>query len=292
MRNAEIRPELLISWNFFVGTTLAVVTTQNVAPLKVSPRLRATERRSCRFPSPLEPRPPLFFQSIVWVETTQADTSCMLNKIGQGLLQLLSDSRCSACDLPLAGAELERGFCSGCALLIELAPKMLRPPAIHAAAAMYRGPMADAVRRFKYAKQSWCARSLSRLLVEAALGYAADIDVVVPMPLHPERLRQRGWNPSALLAREVARALGVRMRARWLTRVRATAPQAGLSADARAHNVAGAFKAARVPTGCVLLIDDVRTTGATLLEAARSLEAVGHQVRSLVLAYNDDTIAC
>jgi len=215
----------------------------------------------------------------------------MLNMIGHGLLQLLSDSRCSACDLTLAGAELGAGFCTGCALLIEPAPAALQPPATHAAAAMYRGPTADAVRRFKYAKQSWCARGLSRLLVDAALCYAGDIDAVVPMPLHPERLRQRGWNPSALLAREVAAALGVPMQTTWLRRIRATASQAGLSADARSRNVAGAFKADEVPARRVLLIDDVRTTGATLLEAARCLESVGHRVRTLVLAWNDDALS-
>ena len=121
--------------------------------------------------------------------------------------------------------------------------------------------------------------------MEAALGHAGRIDAVIPLPLHPSKLRERGWNPSALLARPVARALGVPLVTHWLARVRATDAQAGLSRAERIRNVQGAFRAKQVPPARVLLIDDVRTTSATLDEAARCLAARGHDVCTLALAW-------
>ena len=149
--------------------------------------------------------------------------------------------------------------------------------------------MADAIRAFKYGPNSSLAHCLSRWLVDAALHYAGHIDAVVPMPLHVTRLRERGWNPSTLLARPVARALALPLRPSWLQRVRPTATQAGLSRTARQRNVCGAFQAAQVPAARVLLIDDVRTTGATLQEGVRCLQAHGHSVASLALAWATDS---
>jgi len=182
-------------------------------------------------------------------------------------------------------SDCEAGFCAACAPLVELAPPAFRPPARRAAAVLYQGPVADAIRHFKYASRSERVRDLAPLLVEAALAYAGRVDAVVPMPLHPEKLRERGWNPAALLARPVARALGVPLRDHWLRRVRATAAQAGLSRAQRDQNVSGAFAAKQVPPARVLLIDDVRTTSATLDEAARCLGARGHDVYTLALAW-------
>jgi ComF family protein len=142
------------------------------------------------------------------------------------------------------------------------------------------------VRRFKYADGRQLLRDLAPLLTAAAPAYAGDIDAVVPVPLHPRKLRQRGWNPAALLARPLAAALGVPLQTSWLQRVRETAVQAGLSRDARDHNVRGAFRAKQVATARVLLVDDVRTTGATLREAASCLEDRGHTVRTLALAWS------
>ena len=150
---------------------------------------------------------------------------------------------------------------------------------------LYQGPVADAIRHFKYANKSERSRQLAPLLVQAALAYAGRVDAVVPMPLHPSKLRERGWNPSALLASPVARALGVPLCDHYLRRVRATAAQAGLSRADRIRNVQGAFAAKEVRPTRVLLIDDVRTTSATLDEAARCLEGRGHDVYTLALAW-------
>jgi ComF family protein len=153
---------------------------------------------------------------------------------------------------------------------------------------VYAGPAADAIRHFKYAGQLAIAGPLSRLLIAGALAYAGAIDVVVPMPLHASKLRSRGWNPSLVLARPVARALGVPLRPLWLSRTRATRVQAGLSSAERLRNVYGAFRARAVPGCRVLLIDDVRTTGATLAEAARALETRGHAGTTVGVAWAPD----
>jgi predicted amidophosphoribosyltransferase len=123
------------------------------------------------------------------------------------------------------------------------------------------------------------------MLAQGALGYASRVDAVVPMPLHIRKLRSRGFNPSALLARPACAALGVPLRTRWLARCRATRDQAGLTSEQRQLNVQGAFAARPAPPQRILLVDDVRTTGATLAEAAATLQAHGHDVFTLALAW-------
>jgi predicted amidophosphoribosyltransferase len=214
-----------------------------------------------------------------------ADASHMFHTLARGLLDLLAPPECPACALDWSPADGAASFCPACAPLLELPPDQLRPPADDAAATVFQGPAADAIRRFKYAGNRSAAPCLATLLVDAAVGYAGAIDAVVPMPLHPSKLRGRGWNPSVLLAKPVAAALAVPLRTRWLSRQRATRDQAGLSRKARLHNVLGAFTAREVPPQRVLLIDDVRTTGATLAEAAKTLRARDHHVVTLALAW-------
>jgi ComF family protein len=101
--------------------------------------------------------------------------------------------------------------------------------------------------------------------------------LVVPMPLHPSRLVERGFNQSHEIARVVARLLDLRLAAGGLRRVRATAPQVGLTRRERAGNLHGAFVAVPpvVAGRHVVLIDDVVTTGSTVLEAASTLRSAG-----------------
>jgi ComF family protein len=156
--------------------------------------------------------------------------------------------------------------------------------ALHAAAA-FEGELLDWVHRFKYPARGWRgldpapAALLGALVVEAASALAGEgLDATVPVPLHPRRLRERGFDPVYALARTAARALGLRVVPDALRRVRATPSQTGLDRLARRRNVAGAFtvRAGSLPHGAsVLLVDDVVTTGATLGEAARTLRASG-----------------
>ena len=211
-----------------------------------------------------------------------------------GLVDLLAPLRCPGCDLPLPPPEPEApdatpdtrtAFCPACGPLLEPTPEWLQPPARASAARLYQGPLADAIRRFKYGGAGWIARPLGALLADSARPFSGEVDAVVPLALHPSKLRTRGYNPAALLAGPVARALGVPLRVHWLRRLRATRSQAGLARDLRLENVRGAFAAAPVPGHKLLLIDDVRTTGATLAEAAATLTRAGHDVATLALAW-------
>jgi ComF family protein len=141
----------------------------------------------------------------------------------------------------------------------------------------------DFVHRFKYPQAGLLGldpgpRAVASALAREAAGRApAPGELVVPVPLHPVRLRQRGFNPAALLARAVARAHGLAVAPRALERLRDTPSQTGLGRRARRRNVAGAFgvrSGERIPAR-VWLVDDVVTTGATLAEAARALRRAG-----------------
>ncbi len=106
--------------------------------------------------------------------------------------------------------------------------------------------------------------------------FAGHIDVVVPVPPHPRRLRERGLDPVALIARPIARALGARYVPRAIVRARDTPPQASLGRGERARNVAGCFAVrAALDEARVLVVDDVRTTGATLFEMAQAVDDAG-----------------
>jgi len=211
------------------------------------------------------------------------DTGGMLQRLVSGLLDLLSPPRCAAC-----GALLEArvmGFCDACAPLLERAPRDLTS-ARDAAACLYGGPLRDALHRLKYEGASELAPALARLLAKPAGSFAGRVDCVAVVPLHARKLRQRGYNQSALLARPIARLLGVPCVPRLLVRTRDSGAQVGKNRSDRIGQLTGAMRASRrARARTVLLIDDVRTSGATLAEARRALyEAEVRDVYTLVLA--------
>ena len=177
---------------------------------------------------------------------------------------------CSVCGIPLNGALTYR--CASCIKQV--------PPYDRAVSAIYyKGSGLKAIRRFKYG----CDMSLESVIegfVRGGIGWLGHepFDVVVPVPLHPIRLRQRGFNQSALIARMVAGLLD-RPLALWaLERTRHSTPQVLLEKKARALNVKAAFRAGqpqRVEKKRVLLVDDVMTTGATVKECASELKRAG-----------------
>ncbi|HEX8731204.1 MAG TPA: ComF family protein [Ktedonobacterales bacterium] len=182
--------------------------------------------------------------------------------------------RCSRCDCPLLGASGPR--CRACVAL-ERAPT---PPALARiiVAAEYDGPVASAIRALKFRGQRRLAGPLAALLDGAMRRAEPRADLIIPMPLHAERLRRRGYNQAALLARPLARALGVPLRDDALLRTRASRPQTRLHASERRANVAGAFAlapgvGATLAGKRIVLLDDVTTTGATLESAAEALLA-------------------
>jgi ComF family protein len=195
------------------------------------------------------------------------------------LLSLLSPARCAACGRRV---EWRSVFCPPCARSLEPAPGgPVRAPFA------YGGALSQAITRFKYEDCPHLARPLGQLLLRLVPELRAEgIDRVVPVPLHPARLAERGFNPPALLARPVARALGAGWSPTGLRRIRDTPRQAQLDRRLRLVNVQGAFEAREAFGGeHVLLVDDVSTTGATLRVCAGALRAAGaERVTGLVLA--------
>ena len=149
----------------------------------------------------------------------------------------------------------------------------------------YDAPLREAIHMFKYRRRRALAGPLGALLVEALPDHVRGCEAVVPVPLHVGRLRERGFNQSALLAAAAGTALGIQV-SDGLRRIRATGQQVGMDRLAREANVRGAFAwDGGSPPGSVLLIDDVLTTGATMRECARALRAAGCQeVHAVALA--------
>jgi ComF family protein len=166
--------------------------------------------------------------------------------------------------------------------------RALPPPFARASAAcQYGGELATAVSRLKYGGAAHVAEPLGRLLRGTLAEVQGGVDLVVPVPLHARRHRRRGYNQAALLAASAARGTGLEVAFRALARVRDTPAQTGLGRLERLANVRGAFEARpRAVAGrCVLLVDDVMTTGATATACAEVLlEAGAAEVRVLALA--------
>jgi ComF family protein len=162
------------------------------------------------------------------------------------------------------------------------------PPLRHVVAAgEFAGPLREAIHRFKYAGQSAGASALATLLISRLAGILAPDQLVVPMPLHPQRQRQRGYNQAALLGRAIAPTYNCEVAENALRRTRHTTPQVNLNLAERARNMDGAF--AGEPDLCrgrhIILVDDVCTTGATLRAAASAARNAGaRSVYAAVLA--------
>ena len=197
---------------------------------------------------------------------------------------------CAACDADLA--RLGADTCPRCALASPggaLCGRCLAdPPAYDAtcAALVYRFPADVLVTSLKFRGELALAAPLGELLGELLAERFGRIDAVLPVPLAPPRLAQRGYNQAMEISRPVARALRAPIDARLCERVLDTRAQTDLPWAARARNVRGAFRCTRPLGGAtVAVIDDVMTTGATLAELSRTLKRAGAaQVINGVLA--------
>jgi len=166
--------------------------------------------------------------------------------------------------------------CVPCAQSVDPPIRWARAWAEYDAGAAGRGPVARALAAFKYRS----ARRLGRRLAAAMLPRVPSEPgaILAPVPLHPRRLRRRGFNQSAILARRLGQTLGWPVALRLLMRIHDTPSQTALSAAARAANVTGVFTVplpAAVRDRTILLIDDVWTSGATARAAAVALRGAG-----------------
>ena len=183
-------------------------------------------------------------------------------------LDYLPENICHSC-----GRALRSGVTGQCARCALLTPSLTGRFAV----AYSTGALRTAIHRLKYSDQSRLAEPLADMLAGWWRDNPLPTELLIPIPLHPRRERERGYNQAALLARRLGPAIGMPIDETLLTRIRNTRPQVGLGNAERQENVAGAFVCAEgVLAGrSVLLLDDVTTTGATLEAGAYALRAGG-----------------
>jgi ComF family protein len=168
-----------------------------------------------------------------------------------------------------------------------------RPPdfSVHRSCGRYDGVLKDLILLFKYRKYSVLGRALAAYAGESlgadeALWQGADF--LVPVPLHGKRKRERGFNQSEVLARELAGIKGVKVLEGCLVKTRNVPPQTTLESAGREKNVRGAYTvrgSSKIEGKTLVLVDDVFTTGSTLRECSRVLRQAGAaEVRALTLA--------
>jgi ComF family protein len=179
---------------------------------------------------------------------------------------LISSPLCTVCGIPFHTEGGEDHTCGGC---------ISQPPHFTAAraATLFDGPVRELIHRFKYNGRVQHCRPLA-LLAARQLGPFVEefsADLLVPVPLHVKRLRQRGFNQAVLLGGILARQWRIPFSRTNLRRIRWTEPQINLSAAERGANVRGAFSV-RDPSLLrdkrIILVDDVFTTGSTVAECA------------------------
>ncbi|HTY87430.1 MAG TPA: ComF family protein [Candidatus Acidoferrum sp.] len=180
---------------------------------------------------------------------------------------------CARCGLPFEGDLTTPFECTNCSAL-ELPFRFAR------SAVVARGVVLEAIHRFKYQRQMWFENFLAGLFLREAVPALRDEpwDVIVPVPLHPLKQREREFNQAARLATHLAAALKVPLNPRLLRRVNPTATQTRLTRTERAANMRGAFAlrpGEHLDGERVILVDDVFTTGATTGACARVLLAAG-----------------
>jgi ComF family protein len=217
------------------------------------------------------------------------DNSCA------ALLEVLASARCHGCGLP--GPEVLCGRCAGdlpwnepacraCALPMGPGPAgracaacLTEAPAQDRAwtAFTYAEPVARYIVGLKFHGRLASAHALGALMAERLARRPEPLpELLVPVPLHPVRLRRRGYNQALELGREIARRLSLPLLPAAARRLRATGEQTRLEAGARRRNVRGAFAIDPVVRGRhIALLDDVVTTGATVAELAAAAREAG-----------------
>jgi competence protein ComFC len=174
-----------------------------------------------------------------------------------------------------------------CASCLDAPP----PFSCHRSAGRYEGLLKDLIILFKYKRCEGLGRPLSQYAWEALSTEKKlweELEAIIPVPLHRRRLKERGFNQAAVLARLLGRRAGVAAVEGRLVRIKDSPPQTGFDGGARKANVVGAFglrRAQDIVGRKILLVDDVYTTGSTIDECCRLLARAGAgDIRALTLA--------
>jgi ComF family protein len=191
---------------------------------------------------------------------------------------------CTVCGTPFLSKVGEAHACGSC-----LVKKRYFTTA--RALGYYEGPLQQAIHRWKYEGRTSLTVHFGEWLAAGLPRYwpSHSFDLLIPVPLHVRRLRERGFNQALLLVKELSRHTGIPFHARVLQKKRHTLPQVDLSRAEREREIKGVFHVLapeRVEKKTILLVDDVYTTGATVNECSRALLAAGaQQVDVLTVAH-------
>lgn len=195
----------------------------------------------------------------------------------QAQLEMIDQHQvCRFCGIPLGAS----GVCSHC---------RAEPPAYQAlrSCAIYQGPLRQAIHALKYRDDLGLGETFSSLLLDLVQAEGWPIDLVTCVPLSPHRMAERGYNQASQLARPLAYGLGKPFRPYLLERTRETPSQVKLTRAERILNMQNAFQVSsnNVAGRSILIVDDVSTTGATMLSCARALANHGTaQIFGITLA--------
>jgi len=216
------------------------------------------------------------------------------------LYNMVLGNYCCLCDEPGDGFDLcarcaetlpvNSASCDCCAMPVSadrpagtlLCGRCLREPPPFSSACvpfLYRPPIDHMIKQLKFASQLKFARVAGQLFATHALRNISDTempDQLIPVPIHPTRLKVRGFNQADRLAKEISKQLAIPVLLEGVERVQHLPSQAGLSARERERNIAAAFKVSvAIDRSHVAIVDDVLTTGATVRALARKLKASG-----------------
>lgn len=186
------------------------------------------------------------------------------------MINYLSLPICRICGKP-EDKYFNNGLCEDCCIN--------KPPfAMARSVALYEGVLKAVIHKFKFNGKKRLAGVLGKLMMtylEKSGLPLNDIDAIIPVPLSVQRVRERGYNQSLLLAEVISKAANITLDVKSLKKTRDVTPQFELKRSERFLNIKGAFKADIIYGRKVLLVDDIYTTGATATEAARALKNAG-----------------
>lgn len=139
----------------------------------------------------------------------------------------------------------------------------------------YSEPLKTLIHQFKFQHDLHLSHYLADLMIEHLPQRALETECLIPVPLHPQKLKQRGFHQTLLLAKAISKRLNIPISTQYCQKIQDTLPQMQLNRDERLFNLQTAFQCTRPPFAHITLIDDITTTGSTLKQLARHFQASG-----------------